>query len=89
MFRFRPSVESLETRETPASLASVTDMVIDSYSPSGSSGPGVYKTTDSGITWTLAPDSGSGRITGVAVDPSAATVPAGSVTFIVDGTTVA
>jgi len=69
MFRFQPSVESLETRETPSgsNLASVTDLVIDSYS--GYSGPGVFKTRDGGQTWTLVTDAGSGRITGLAVDP--------------------
>lgn len=57
MFRFHPSVESLETRETPSSsLSSVTDLVVDSYSLSG---PGVYKSVDSGRTWTLAPDATS------------------------------
>lgn len=57
MFRFHPSVESLETRETPSSsLSSVTDLVVDSYSLSG---PGVYKSVDSGGTWTLAPDTTS------------------------------
>ena len=57
---FRLSVESLETRETPSStLSSVTDLVIDSYNPPSASGPGVYKSVDSGKTWTLAPDSGT------------------------------
>ena len=52
--RFRPSVESLETRETPSSLSSVMPTSSDSYY-----GTGVYKSTDSGTTWTLAPDSGT------------------------------
>jgi hypothetical protein len=70
MFRFQPSVESLETRETPSSVASVTDLVIDSYNPRSVSsgtptstdsfyGTGVYKSTDAGKTWTLAPDTGT------------------------------
>jgi hypothetical protein len=50
MKRFQLSMESLETRETPTGLASVTDMVIDSYNPapSGDSfyGTGVYKSVD-------------------------------------------
>ncbi len=54
MFRFRPSVESLETRETPGgiTISSATDLVIESDSPSG---PGVYRTMNGGSTWTLAP----------------------------------
>ena len=73
MNRFRLSVESLETRETPAGLASVTDLVIDSYDPTATSdsfyGTGVYKSMDGGQTW-AASDGTSGRVTGVAVDPS-------------------
>jgi hypothetical protein len=69
--RFAPSVESLETRETPSSLSTVPAASSDSYY-----GTGVYKTTDSGKTWTLAPDGTSGRITGIVVDPSDA-VPTG------------
>jgi hypothetical protein len=60
MFRFQPSVECLETRETPSStLASTTDLLIDSYNPQSYPGTGVYKSVDSGKTWTLAPDSTS------------------------------
>jgi hypothetical protein len=55
MKRFRLSMESLETRETPAALASVIDMVVDSYNPSASGdsyyGTGVYKSLDGGQTW--------------------------------------
>lgn len=65
MSRFQPSMESLETRETPSGLSSVPDASSDSYY-----GTGVYKSTDSGKTWTLAPDTTAGRITGIAVDPS-------------------
>lgn len=73
MKRFQLSVESLETRETPAGLASVTDLVIDSFNPSASaSGPGVYKSVDGGRTW--ADSSGvSGRVTAIVADPTAAT----------------
>lgn len=80
--RFAPSVESLETRETPGSLSSVPAASSDSYY-----GTGVYKSADSGKTWTLAPDTASGRITGIATDPSDA-IPTGSVRFIVDGVQV-
>ena len=73
MKRFQLSVESLETRETPSGLASVTDMVLDSYNPSRSGdsfyGTGVLKSTDGGQTWADA-DGVTGRITGVAVDPT-------------------
>lgn len=72
MKRIRLSVESLETRETPASLASVTDLVIDSFNPAPSDsyyGRGVLKSTDGGQTW--ADSAGvSGRVTGIAVDPT-------------------
>jgi hypothetical protein len=60
MFHFQPSLESLETRETPSVVTGrITAIAADPASSDGSSGPGVYKTMDGGATWTLAPDSGT------------------------------
>jgi hypothetical protein len=72
MKRFRLSVESLESRETPAGLASVTDLVVDSYNPAPSDsyyGTGVYKSMDGGQTWANSGEA-TGRVTGIVVDPT-------------------
>ena len=46
----RLSLESLETRETPSGLSSVVPVAGDGFY-----GTGVYKSTDAGKTWTVAP----------------------------------
>ena len=57
MFRFRPSVESLEARETPSSVTGrITGIAVDPAISDASSGTGVLRSMDSGSTWTLAPD---------------------------------
>jgi hypothetical protein len=60
MFRVRLSVESLEARETPSSVTGrITEIAVDPVVSGGSSGPGVYRSINSGQTWTLAPDGGT------------------------------